>query len=259
MEKSNENRRRESTWLFWACTLVIALVAFELGRDALLGDLRIRVEGNLSPDEREQLHSLLAPYVKSSALWLDSEDFVKDVGSLPWVGAVEVHPTGLGQATVKVSHSLAERLSRPERTLVNALSDLVRASETSLSLSREALELDRRDRHQMAGREFVFLAFNVMLEELGLHLEAVDIHPSGHIELALEGGKTLVLGSARPLARLRRFARVYQSDLAPEWDGIERVDARYRDAVAVRMAEHHPRAGRLVAGNFGTAGVGEGR
>ena len=255
MGRTSDDKRREFTWLFWACALALLLVAVELGRSYYFGALQIRVEGNLSPQERAELDTLLDPYVRTSAFWLDSEAFVRDVGSLPWVGAVEVRPTGLSRATVKVSRSLAERLSRPERTLVNTLRDLASSNAGSaLTLSRETLNLEASGRDSPSTREFVFLAFDVMLDELGIRLDAIEIGPSGHISLHMDAGKTLLLGRSDPLARTQRFARIFQSSLAPQWDRVGHVDARYADAVAVRMSA----AGQLVAGNFDTRS-GDGR
>ena len=246
MAATPETPHRESNWLFWALALALLLVGIELGRNYYAGALSIRVEGNLSPQEREQLDAVLDPYVRTSTFWLDPEDVAKEVGSLPWVGAVEILPTGLSKATVRISHSLTERLSRPERTLVNTLHDLARASDLPLYLTREALRLDAQDGAQPTHREFVFLTFDVMLAELGIRLDEVEIQANSHIVLHMDSGKSLVLGSHQPLARMHRFARIYRESLGSQWERVGRIDARYRDAVAVRMTS----ASQLVAGNL---------
>jgi len=251
MPKTSHNSSRQLTWAFWAFALALLLVAAELARNYQVGALQIRVEGNLSPDEREQLAALLDPYVRTSAFWLDSEDLAKDLGSLPWVGAVEIRPTGFSQATVKISHSLTTRLSSPERTLVNTIRDLVRANAPApLFLIRVALDMD-------TSHKFVFMAFDVMLDEIGIRLDEVEIDASGQVVLHMDAGKTLTLGSKEPVARARRFARIYHSDLKTNWHQVAHVDARYADAVAVR-ASHQ---GQLIAAHFSSASnaSGEGR
>jgi len=251
MPAASQQSSRQLTWAFWAFVLALLLVAAELARSYQLGAMQIRVEGNLSPDEREQLDALLDPYVRSSAFWLDTQDLAKDLGSLRWVGAVEVRSTGLSKATVKVSHSLATGLPSPERTLVNAIGDLARAGEqVPVSLVRERLDTD-------ASQKLVFMAFDVMLEELGIHLDEVEIDASGQLALHMDAGKTLMLGSADPVGRASRFARIYRSDLKTNWHQVAYVDARYRDAVAVRTSNQSG----LIAGNFSSASTasGEGR
>lgn len=246
MLNSASTAKKGFVGLFGAVAFALLFVLFEAGRAFYAGGIEIRVEGNLSPQEREQLNALIDPYLRSSVLVLNSESFVRDIGSLPWVGAVEVRPIGINQVSVRVSHSLGERLSKPERTLVNTLSNLARAINTPLSIRGD--QIDVQDASGKApDREFAFLAFEVMLEDLGLHLEEVRVSASGHVELSLEDGKALVLGKTEPLARMQRFAQIYQSALKPEWSRVDRVDARYRDGVAVSWTNAH-----LVAGNFAT-------
>ncbi len=230
--------------LFAAFCLALLFLLFELGRAYYADGIEIRVEGNLSPQEREQLNALLDPYVPTSLFMLDSEDFVRDIGSLPWVGTVEVRPDGLNKVSVKVSHSLSQRLTKSGRTLVNKLRDLAPADGVSLAIRRDALDLRALDQRP-PDREFVFFAFDVMLEEMGLQLEEVALDPSGHLELRLEDGKTLVLGASEPIARLQRFDHIYQSALKYDWPKVERVDTRYGDGASVRWTQAN-----LVAGNL---------
>ena len=227
-----------------AFAFALLILLFELGRAYYAGGIEIRVEGNLSPQEREQLDALLEPYVRTSVLVLDSEAFVRDIGSLPWVGAVEIRPSGINQVSVRVSHSLSQRLSKPERTLVNTLRNLARATDTPLSIGRGQIDLQLAS-GKAPDREFVFLAFEVMLDDLGLQLEEMRVSPSGHVELYLEGDKILVLGTSEPVARIKRFAQIYQSALKPEWSKVGQVDARYRDGVAVSWTNSS-----AIAGNF---------
>ncbi len=227
-----------------AFAFALLVLAFEAGRAHYAGGIEIRVEGNLAPREREQLDALLAPYVRSSMLTLDSEAFVRDIGSLPWVGAVEVRRIGINQVAVRVSHSLGQALSKPQRTLLNTLGNLARAIHVPVSISRDQIDLQKVS-GKAAEREFVFFAFEVMLDDLGLQLDEVHLSPSGHVELFLEDGRTLVLGTSEPLARMRRFVQIYQSALKSEWSKVDRVDARYSDAVAVSW-----RHADLIVGNF---------
>ena len=244
MLKSAGTAKTGLVGLLAAFAFALLFLLFEAGRAYYAGGIEIRVEGNLSPQEREQLNALLDPYVRTSVLVLDSEAFVRDIGSLPWVGAVEVRPTGINRVTVRVSHSLSERLSKPQRTLVNTLRNLARATDAPLSIRRDQIDLQDAS-GKAPDREFVFLAFEVMLDDLGLRLEEMRVSPSGHVELYLEGGKMVVLGTSEPLARTQRFAQIYQSALKPEWSEVDRVDARYRDGVAVSWTNAN-----LVAGNF---------
>ncbi|MCY4040090.1 MAG: hypothetical protein OXF72_02385 [Gammaproteobacteria bacterium] len=258
MAPTTQDSSRQFTWAFWACALVLLLVAAELARNYHVGALQIRVEGNLSPDEREQLEALLDPYVHERAFWLDSEDLAKDLGSLPWVGAVEIRSNGLSRATVKVSHSLTSRLSGPERTLVNAIRDLARANQSApVSLVRQVLQGDTNDRAAPGHEKFVFMAFDLMLDELGIRLNEVNIDASGRVVLHMDAGKTLMLGSNAQVDRAHRFARIYQSALKTDWHRVAHVDARYADAIAVR----HAPQGQLLAGHFVSAPIvsGEGR
>lgn len=244
MLKSVSTAKTGVLGLMAAFSIALLFLVFEAGRAYYAGGIEIRVEGNLSPDEREQLDALLAPYVRSSVLMLDSHAFVQDIGSLPWVGAVEVQPIHINRVSVRVSHSLTQRLSKPQRTLVNTLQNLARVIDAPVSIRHDQVDL-HNVRGEAADREFVFLAFEVMLDDLGLKLEEIRVSPSGHIQLSIENGKTLVLGASEPLARVQRFAHIYQRALKSEWSRVDHVDARYSDAVAVRW-----RHTDLVAGNL---------
>lgn len=230
--------------LFAAFAFAFLFLLFEVGRTFLAHGIEIRVEGNLSPQEREQLDALIQPYLRTSGFMLDSEAFVRDIGSLPWVGAVDVRPTGIKQVSVRVSHSLSERLSKPERILVNTLRDLAGAIDAPLSMRRDQIDVQDAS-GKGPDREFAFLAFEVMLEDLGLRLEEMRVSSTGHVELYLEGGKALVIGAREPLTRMKRFALIYQQALKSEWPRVARVDARYRDGVAVSWV-----GASLIAGSF---------
>lgn len=72
-----------------------------------------------------------------------------------------------------------------------------------------------------------------VLAEQNLQLEKLQMSAQGSWVLTLAGDVELVLGSDRLLEKLRRFALVYQRELAPQFDRIERIDSRYINGLAV--------------------------
>ncbi len=228
-------RTTSSGWggLIAALALAVLFLCLEMGRLYLASGIKIRVEGNLSAQEREQLGAVLRPWLQTQVFTLDTEELAREVGSLPWVGAIEVRPIGIKRISVKLSHSLSNKLTKSERTLINTLGGLVAGSDVPVTIARDQIDLQLLGDNASA-REFVFLTFDVMLEGLELELESVEISPSGHVQLEIDADKTLVLGASEPYARLHRFARIYRAALQDDWARAEQVDTRYHDGVSVR-------------------------
>lgn len=247
------HRKRQFGWLVLALTAVLLLALIEVGRTWLTAGLKIEVEGNLAPEERDQLDMLIEPYVDAGALMLDPQVLAKDIGSLPWVGAVKLHRQSLNQLSIKVAHSLTERSSGMERTLQNLIGDLARAGDGPRIMRREEVSIqgDEATDSELLG---LFLAFDQMAKDMGLEIESLRLSSAGEVELRFSGDKLLLLGNRECARRFDRFAHLYQAELASDWARVHRLDARYTDALAVSWSN-----AQLVASNLANAGRGASR
>ena len=204
------NRKRQSSWLLLALAALLVLVLVEAGRTLVTAGLQIKIEGNLAPQERDQLNMLIEPHMDAGALMLDPEVLAKDISSLPWVGAVELYRHRINKVSVKVSHSLVEPTSEIERTLQNLIGDLARASDAPRTMHRDQL---RGEGGEAADSELrgLFLAFDHMARDIGLEIESLRLSPFGGVGLNFLGDKQLMLGDRECVRRFDRFARVYRA------------------------------------------------
>ena len=251
MLKAHAGKRRQLIGLVLAIGVAFPFIVFEAGTTVFTAGLQVSIEGNLSPEEREQLNALIEPHVHAGPLMLNPEDFASDLGSLPWVGAVELHRPWFNRVSVKVSHSLAERVSKLERTLENLQRELARMNSAPQRISREQIGMqDRQD--EVSNLENLFFAFDLLAREADLLLEELWLGASGDVRLYFEDGTELMLGDRDSVRRFHRFVRIYETALRPQWAKVQGIDARYADAVAVNWAQ-----GKLIASNVSRSSPGE--
>ena len=251
MLKAHAGRRRQLIGLVLAIGVALLFIVFEAGRTVFTAGLQVSIEGNLSPEEREQLNALIEPHVHAGPLMLDPEDFARDLGSLPWVGAVELHRPWFSRISVQVSHSLSERVSKMERTLENLQRDLARMSSAPQRISRKQIGMQGRQ-DENPNLENLFLAFELLAREADLLVEELWLGASGDVRLYFEDGTELMLGNHDSVQRFNRFVRIYETALRGQWAKVQGIDARYADAVAVNWTQ-----GKLIASNVSASSPGE--
>lgn len=88
-----------------------------------------------------------------------------------------------------------------------------------------------RDTAQVMTR---FHELNQLLRQAGLTIEALHLEARGAWQLTLDNGIRVVVGRQDAEARLTRFLKVYQAQLADRAADIEQVDIRYSNGIAVR-------------------------
>lgn len=78
-----------------------------------------------------------------------------------------------------------------------------------------------------------YRAMNDILRGLGLRIVELQLTDRMSWFLRLDSGVHLVVDQMNTIAKLQRFAYLYQRQLMPDAENIERIDLRYRNGVAV--------------------------
>lgn len=78
-----------------------------------------------------------------------------------------------------------------------------------------------------------FRALNQLIRPLNLQLASLQLEPRGAWSLTLTNGIQLVLGRGRMVEKVRRFSRVYGTQLAEHASKIKQVDVRYTNGLTV--------------------------
>ena len=80
-----------------------------------------------------------------------------------------------------------------------------------------------------------------ILAPLHLRVAQLTVDERGQVEVVLEGGMQLLLGSEDFLERMHRFVAIYRAELAGRAAEVERVDLRYETGIAVAFTEESSR------------------
>jgi len=76
-----------------------------------------------------------------------------------------------------------------------------------------------------------------ILRPLHLAVAQLTVDERGQVDVVLEGGMQLLLGSADFLERMHRFVAIYRIELGARAAEVERVDLRYETGIAVAFSE----------------------
>lgn len=84
-----------------------------------------------------------------------------------------------------------------------------------------------------------------ILRPLHLAIAQLTVDERGQVDVVLEGGMQLLLGSEDFLERMHRFVAIYRTELGARAAEVERVDLRYETGIAVAFSEESSRVAGL--------------
>ena len=190
--------------------------------------MRVEVSGDFRHLERQQVESLLKPFLPSGFFRLDLEELQLALQQNVWVSQAQVRKVWPDKLVVSVVEEVpvarwqsAALISEDGRVLSYADG---KKFEQLPALSGP----DGREQDVMQQ----YLALSQQLRILGLKVTGVSLSAAG--EWSFQAGDvTVFLGSDALIERIQRLSRLYQDHLQKKWATVKRVDLRYRDGIAV--------------------------
>lgn len=194
---------------------------------------RIAVTGELEHTQTEAIQDMIQPALVGGFLRADLQRIRQQLEELPWIYQANVQRRWPSSLEIHVIEQLP--IARwGDSGFLNHEGEVFQSGN---NLDGQALPLLQGP----AGSAKALVAgYQRIVEILApLHLEVAQLalDERGQVEVMLEGGMQLVLGSDDFLERMHRFVAIYRSQLAARAGDIERVDLRYETGVAVAFAE----------------------
>lgn len=191
----------------------------------------VRVVGDLTASEQQQIQDTVTPYVGTGLLTVDLDRVAAAVRSLSWPRQVTVRrlwPPGL-ELHVAREHAVA---AWGDDGYVTGEGRVRQFAEVTSGLPVFVCQLSTPPQ-AMA----VYDALQQSLAGTGMAITELSESSLGEWQVGLDNGVRVLLGRDALVARLHRFSRVYQHALAASAPSVRSVDARYGNGVAVRWRE----------------------
>ncbi|MEO5702937.1 MAG: cell division protein FtsQ/DivIB [Gammaproteobacteria bacterium] len=226
------------TILVSALCLAVAAAAgwgvMELRDPATLPLKSVRIEGAFTHVTTENLQQAMAGAAGDGFLYADVDALRQAALQVPWVRSVSVRRVWPDTLHVSVTEHLAVARWGDQALLSN--------EGKLFSPQPASYPADLPELHGPAGTQVTVLAhyrdMSKAIAPLKLHIQRLDLDARRAWRLSLDTGIELLLGRTDSNTHLQRFVRVYPSLLAaPAGNGIERVDMRYGNGLAVRWGK----------------------
>ena len=226
-------------WAYLSLAILVALAAgltpWAIGQGLALLDRDfsdVRIEGDTRWVTPAALNNQLQPLIGASYFATDLASVKQRVESMPWVRSAAIGREWPGTLTVSViEHQPVARWN--DRALVSRKGDVFAPKQARVEGLPALYGPDGQAAKVLARGE----AFSRLLAPLELSLVQLRLEARGAWTLLLSNGIRVALGRDRVDARFERFITVYESRLAPMAAGINGVDARYGNGVAVRWRD----------------------
>ena len=191
---------------------------------------RVMVTGNLQHVDRNLLIERVQPLLAGAGfMTVDLQSIRGVVMELPWVAEVAIQRRWPDQLVIAVTEQ--EAIARwGSDGLLNRRGEVFRPQPLGDMSALPLLFGPDSVAAEVVGR-YAELHDLLTVEQLALATLGTD--ERGSWSATLQNGLVLHLGTGDVLKKLRRFSRVYRSDLSSQVDKIAYIDLRYSNGVAV--------------------------
>lgn len=211
----------------------------------------VRFEGPFRHVTHRELEAAVLPLARGNFFLVDLDAVKRRVEEIPWVHRVSVRRAFPQDLHVQFAEQrVVARWG--EDAWLNASGEVVRVRDVDPSALPRLEGPDGTAVQVLAA----YGDFRRALDGMGLSVAGASLTARRSWRLDLEGPGdlhlTLVLDHEQPLKRLARFARFYDTTLAPQADAIRLVDLRYTNGFAVEWRREGMRlAGATASRNEG--------
>jgi cell division protein FtsQ len=237
--------RKPSAWLNRLIVLTAAGIVLVAAAQAFIAlqaipVQRIIVTGELEHTRTEVIQDLIQPALVGGFLGADLQLIRTQLEELPWIYRATVQRRWPNALEINVVEQLP--IARwGENGFLNHEGEVFQSEN-----SRDWQNLPRLQGPEGDARALV-AGYQRLLEILApLHLSVAQLtlDERGQVEVSLNGGIQILLGSEDFLERMQRFVALYSRELGAGAAAVERVDLRYETGAAVTFTEPSRVAGR---------------
>ena len=239
--------RQPSAWLNRLIIIIAAGVVLVAGLQAYLALQAIPVQhiivtGELEHTRPEVVEDLIQPALVGGFLGADLQRIRAQLEELPWIYRATVQRRWPNALEINVVEQLP--IARwGESGFLNHEGGVFQSENSEDWQNLPRLQSPVGDtRALVAGYQRLV----EILEPLHLSVAQLTEDERGQVEVVLNGGMVLLLGSENFLERMHRFVAIYRTELAARAAEVERVDLRYLKGIAVTFTQPAELAGVLA-------------
>jgi len=198
---------------------------------------QVTVTGELEHTQTDLIQDMIQPALVGGFLRADLQRIRLELEELPWIYRATVQRRWPNALEIDVVEQLP--IARwGDSGFLNHEGEVFHSNS-----SQEWQALPRLDGPEGSAATLV-AGYQRILEILApLHLAVAQlvVDERGQVQVVLEGGMQLLLGSEDFLERMHRFVAIYRAELAARAEDVERVDLRYKKGIAVAFTEESSR------------------
>lgn len=200
---------------------------------------RVQVDGNTRHIDKQLVARQLAAGLNQPILELDLSALHERLIADPWVSDVQISRQWPPALRVELVEEVP--VARwGDHGLLNPEGDIFWPE---LKPEYQGLPRLSGPSHETLRIMQQFHELNSLFQPHGLRLKGLELESRGAWNLELDNGLQVIAGREDLMQRLKRFIRVYESQLAARISEVERVDIRYTNGVAVRWkADRDPQS-----------------
>lgn len=223
-EQMSRGRRFLAGTLLVAVATAITMLMFVMNSPVQV----VRVSGDLSLPERDAVKTAVLQRLDGGLLAISLDEVVEGVLALSWPREVRVRRVWPGIVDVNVTKdTFVARWGGGG--VLNSAGEVV----DSAGPPDETLPLIRCANANGARAMQIFQMLGQVLSDTSLKIAEVEEDALGEWRVKFTNELTVSLGHEELLERVERFSRVYRKVIEDRIDQVDRVDARYRNGVAV--------------------------
>lgn len=190
---------------------------------------KVRIEGVLTYVSEEEVKATIGADVSTSLMSVDLNRIKEKLEAMPWVRQAEVQRQWPNALQIRIEEEIA--IARwGQRQLLNQQGQVFQPERIEESLQLPLLVGPKESEAKVMRQ---YQEFNQLLYPLGERIRDLTLNNSGSYELTLTNGVRVKLGREDLLERLRRLVMFLQSEFGRDLQGVESIDLRYRNGVAV--------------------------
>ncbi len=209
--------------------LVVVCVAVLAICVAIDGPVRVvRVSGDLSGAERAEVEAAVIAQLNGGLIGVNLDAVVDGVLNLGWPRDVRARRVFPGVVDVSVAKDAIVARWGAGGSL-NSAGEVI----AGVGTPDPALPMIRCANATGARAMEIFQMLGQVLAHTPLKMASVEEDALGEWHVTFSNSLTVSLGHEDLLARAERFHRVFETVISDQIDQVERVDARYRNGVAV--------------------------
>ncbi len=200
---------------------------------------RIMVTGELEHTRTELIQDMIQPALVGGFLRADLQLIRSQLEELPWIYRATVSRRWPNALEINVIEQLP--IARwGDSGFLNHEGEVINSGDSEEWRSLPLLQgPEGSAKRLMAGYQRIL----EILAPLHLEVAQLQLDQRDQVEVVLQGGTRLLLGSEDFLERMHRFVAIYRTQLASLAGEVERVDLRYETGVAVTFTETSQVAG----------------